>query len=133
LANDVIQAPRGVNAGVLQADRDGPDHLYQLSLSALRRWRSAPERLDGELYRPETLKKVEDELDALGPWEFDPPADLLATEKVGIGDSLSKFAHRHYGDAELWPTIYEANRDRILDPNEIFPGLEVRIPRLQGD
>ena len=70
---------------------------------------------------------------ALGPWEFDSPADLLATEKVGIGDSLSKFAHRHYGDAELWPVIYEANRDRILDPNEIFPGLEVRIPRLQGD
>lgn len=118
---------------MLAADRDGPQHLHQLSRSAIRRWRTAPGRLGGQLYRPETLKRVEGELDGLGSWEFNPPAVLIATERVGIGDSLSKFAHRHYGDAELWPVIFEANRDRILDPNEIFPGLEVRIPRLQAD
>lgn len=56
----------------------------------------------------------------------------MATEKVGIGDSLRKFAHRHYGNAELWPVIYEANHDRVLDPSEILPGLEVRIPRLES-
>lgn len=44
-------------------------------------------------------------------------------------DSLSRFAQRHYGDAELWPVIFEANRDTLDDPDEIFPGQQIRIPR----
>lgn len=116
-------------AGLLKDDRAGPDHAWQLSKSAVRRWRTSAERLGGEPYRPVTLDKVRESLGALGPWAFEAPADLIAEEKVLVGDTLSKFAHRHYGDAELWPVIFEANRDRILDPDEIFPGLEVRIPR----
>ena len=115
--------------GLIKGDREGPHHLWQLSKSAIRRWRTPPVALGGEAYRPGTLDHVKQELDALGTWSFDPPTDLVAEEKVGIGDSLSKFAHKHYGDAELWPEIYEANQDRILDEDEIFPGLSVRIPR----
>jgi len=115
--------------GLIKGDRDGPQHLWQLSNSAIRRWRTPASALGGEAYRPGTLDNVKQELNALGPWSFEPPTDLVTEEKVGIGDSLSKFAHKHYGDAELWPEIYEANRDRILDEDEIFPGLSVRIPR----
>jgi nucleoid-associated protein YgaU len=68
------------------------------------------------------------ELDALGPWGFQPPTDLLATEKVKVGDTLSEYAQQHYHDARLWPKIFEANRDTIDDPDEIFPGQEIRIP-----
>lgn len=114
--------------GLIKGDRDGPQHLWQLSNSAIRRWRTPASALGGEAYRPGTLDNVKQELNALGPWSFEPPTDLVTEEKVGIGDSLSKFAHKHYGDAELWPEIYEANRDRILDEDEIFPGLSVRIP-----
>ena len=116
--------------GMIKGDREGPQHLWQLSKSAIRRWRTRASALGGEAYRPGTLDGVRQELDALGSWSFEPPTDLVAEEKVGIGDSLSEFAHQHYGDAELWPEIYEANRDRILDEDEIFPGLSVRIPRL---
>jgi hypothetical protein len=42
------------------------------------------------------------ELDALGPWDFNPPPELLAIEKVKMRDTLSMYAHRHYGQAELW-------------------------------
>lgn len=115
--------------GMIKGDREGPQHLWQLSKSAIPRWRTPASALGGEAYRPGTLDGVRQELDALGSWSFEPPTDLVAEEKVGIGDSLSKFAHQHYGDAELWPEIYEANRDRILDEDEIFPGLSVRIPR----
>lgn len=66
----------------------------------------------------------------MGPWDFIPPADLLATEKVKVGDLLSTYAHRHYGKADLWPHILEANQDVLDDPDEIFPGQEIRIPRL---
>lgn len=114
---------------ILKEDREGPAHLWQLSHSAIRRWRTPAERLGGDSYRPATLGKVKDELDALGPWDFEPPMDLIATEKVRVGDTLSAYAKKHYGDAELWPDIYEANLDTIADADEIFPGQVVRIPR----
>ena len=116
---------------LLKEDRKGPEHLWQVAPAAIRRWRTPPERLGGEPYRPKSLAKVAAELDALGPWNFVPPTDLLATERVRTGDSLSAYALRHYGDAELWPRILEANEDVVTDPDQIFPGHSIRIPRLQ--
>ena len=43
-------------------------------------------------------------------------------------DSLSKIAQHHYGDASAWHRIYEANKDRIHDPDVIQPGWELRLP-----
>jgi nucleoid-associated protein YgaU len=47
---------------------------------------------------------------------------------VVSGDSLSKIAKREYGDAKLWPKIFEANKDLLKDPNKIFPGQKLKIP-----
>ncbi len=47
---------------------------------------------------------------------------------VVSGDSLSKIAKREYGDAKLWPRIFEANKDIIKDPNLIYPGQKLKIP-----
>jgi uncharacterized protein YidB (DUF937 family)/LysM repeat protein len=47
---------------------------------------------------------------------------------VVSGDSLSKIARRYYGDAKLWPRIFEANRDQIENPDLIRPGQKLRIP-----
>lgn len=47
---------------------------------------------------------------------------------VVSGDSLSKIAKRHYGDANLWPRIFEANRDQISNPDLIQPGQRLKIP-----
>ncbi len=47
---------------------------------------------------------------------------------VKSGDSLSKIAKEVYGDANRWPEIFEANKDKIKDPNLIYPGQELRIP-----
>lgn len=41
-----------------------------------------------------------------------------------------------YGDPWKWPILYEANRDRIPDPNNphlILPGMEMRIPSVDGE
>jgi nucleoid-associated protein YgaU len=49
------------------------------------------------------------------------------TYTVKSGDSLSKIGH-HHGVA--WREIYEANKDVIGDdPDKIFPGQTLRIPR----
>ena len=56
------------------------------------------------------------------------PMNAGRTYVVVSGDSLSKIAKRHYGDAQKWPRIYEANRNVIKDPDLIYPGQELRIP-----
>jgi nucleoid-associated protein YgaU len=44
------------------------------------------------------------------------------------GDTLSKIAKQHYGDANKYPKIFEANREVIKDADLIFPGQKIRIP-----
>lgn len=53
-----------------------------------------------------------------------------ATKKyvVKAGDTLTSIAAQMYGDGNLWPKIFEANKDIISDPNVIRPGQELRIP-----
>jgi LysM repeat protein len=48
---------------------------------------------------------------------------------VVAGDSLSLIAQRVYGDLFQWPRIYQANQDRIGNPNVLEIGWSLRIPR----
>jgi nucleoid-associated protein YgaU len=50
------------------------------------------------------------------------------TNVVKSGDSLSKIAKELLGDAGRWPELFEANKDKIKDPNLIYPGQELDIP-----
>jgi nucleoid-associated protein YgaU len=55
--------------------------------------------------------------------------DSGETYVVVKGDSLSKIAKREYGDANKWQAIYDANKDLINDPDLIYPGQELKLPR----
>ena len=57
-----------------------------------------------------------------------PASDAHDAYTVREGDTLSKIARAHYGDASKWPRIYEANRDIIEDPDLIYPGQTLTIP-----
>lgn len=50
------------------------------------------------------------------------------TYTVKSGDSLSKISKEFYGDAKQYMKIFEANTDRLSDPNRIQPGQELVIP-----
>ena len=54
------------------------------------------------------------------------------TYTVASGDTLSAIAQRHYGNASRWPMIFEANRDKLSDPDKIFPGQVLRLPADDG-
>lgn len=54
--------------------------------------------------------------------------DTARTYTVKSGDSLSKIAKREYGDAGKWNAIFEANRDKIKNPDLIHPGQVLNIP-----
>ena len=46
------------------------------------------------------------------------------------GDTLSKIAAAHYGSANKYPVIFEANKPMLKDPDKIYPGQNLRIPPL---
>jgi nucleoid-associated protein YgaU len=50
------------------------------------------------------------------------------TYTVVGGDSLSKIAKKFYGDANQWKKIFDANTDKIKNPDLIHPGQVLTIP-----
>jgi chromosome segregation ATPase len=73
-----------------------------------------------------TEKAVNDE-------KFDEKIDQLLSYKVKKGDYLSKIAERSeiygHGKYARWIEIYNANRDKIKNPDLILPGQNLVIPR----
>ncbi len=57
-----------------------------------------------------------------------PPVVEPRRYTVVAGDSLSKIAKRHYGDANQWRRIFDANRDQLTNPDLIHPGQVLNIP-----
>jgi len=47
---------------------------------------------------------------------------------VKEGDYLCKIARKYYSDCDKWKLLYEANKDKIKNPNLILPGLILDIP-----
>lgn len=57
-----------------------------------------------------------------------PTAGGAKTYEIQSGDTLSAIAQRHYGNANEWRKIYEANRNVIDDPDKIYPGQKITLP-----
>ncbi len=51
--------------------------------------------------------------------------------EIKKGDTLSHIAKQFYGNANKYPLIFEANREVIKDPDKIYPGQKIRIPKLK--
>ena len=50
------------------------------------------------------------------------------THEVQSGETLSAIAKQHYGDANAYQRIFEANRPMLKDADEIYPGQVLIIP-----
>ena len=55
-------------------------------------------------------------------------AAATRTYTVKPGDTLSKISKQFYGDANKYMKIFEANRDKLKDPDKIQVGQELVIP-----
>jgi LysM repeat protein len=64
--------------------------------------------------------------------EAEPAADDVTPTSVFYtvqkGDTLSKIAKEHYGNANAYNAIFEANKPMLKHPDKIFPGQVLRIP-----
>ena len=50
------------------------------------------------------------------------------TYTVQAGDTLSKIAKQHLGDAGVYMKIFELNKEQLTDPDKIKPGQVLRLP-----
>jgi len=144
-----------VKAG-LQDPEECIDELYALvgaTRSDVDNFRNAVNELDGKIKRkeapkadrqadlnalkmnkisalPEFFDKVHNKMQkALDEWIDAPP---VISYKVVRGDCLWDIAKKkeHYGNAFAWPVIYKANRDKIKNPDLIYPDQTFSIPPL---
>jgi len=134
--------------------RDKYAHAIQVA-KGFRMDGSADER-DGKLYFHGTVNsqdeanKIWDALKTVPDWRNDIVGDIKVSAKaesgasggasgattgtnattytVKPGDTLSKIAKQHLGDANAYTAIFEANRDQLSDPDKIKPGQVLKIP-----
>jgi len=50
------------------------------------------------------------------------------TYTVKAGDTLSKIAREHLGDANAYMKIFNENKDQLTDPDKIKPGQVLKLP-----
>lgn len=120
--------------------RDKYNHAIQTA-KGFRMEGSAEER-DGKLYikglvkSQDEVNKIWDAIKTVPDWRndivaevtIDPNAPKHETYTVKKGDTLSKIAKEHLGDANAYVKIFEANKDQLSDPDEIKPGQVLKIP-----
>ncbi|MDE2064392.1 MAG: LysM peptidoglycan-binding domain-containing protein, partial [Bradyrhizobium sp.] len=59
-------------------------------------------------------------------------ARAVSSKVVSHGDSLWRISRITYGDGSRYALVYQANRERIRNPNLIYPGQTLVLPR-KGD
>jgi nucleoid-associated protein YgaU len=107
----------------------------------LRMQGSADER-DGKLHFHGTVNtqaeanKIWDAIKTIPDWSTEIVADIKATGAaaettytVKSGDTLSKIAKEHLGDANAYMEIFNVNKDQLSDPDKIKPGQVLKIPQ----
>ncbi|MEP6782879.1 MAG: LysM peptidoglycan-binding domain-containing protein [Acidobacteriota bacterium] len=123
--------------------RDKYNHAIQTA-KELHMDGSAQER-DGKLYftgltkSQDEVNRIWDAIKVVPDWRNDIVGDIKvdpnapkqaagATYTVKAGDTLSKIAKEHLGDANAYMKIFEANKDQLSDPDKIKPGQVLKIP-----
>jgi LysM repeat protein len=129
--------------------REKYDHAIQVA-KGLRMQGSADEK-NGKLYFNGVVKSEDEKnqiwnaIKTVSSWQGDVVADIRVeaaaaaaaggpatkppeTYTVKAGDSLSKIAKEHLGNANAYMAIFNANRDILTDPDKIRPGMVLKLP-----
>ena len=121
--------------------RDKYNHAIQTA-KGFRMQGSAEER-DGKLYfkgvvkNQDEVNKIWDAIkvnsdwrnDIVGEITIDPNAKTeTSTYTVKAGDTLSKIAKEHLGNANAYMKIFDINKDQLSDPDKIKPGQVLKLP-----
>src|SRR5688572_10917137 len=121
-------------------------YAYAISQAKGKFHGSAEER-DGKLHWSGTVGSEEEKneiwqaIKTIPDWKNDVVADIKVTGTgaaasksaktytVKSGDTLSRIAKEHLGDANAYMDIFELNRDQLSDPDKIKPGQVLKLPQ----
>ena len=88
-------------------------------------------RFYGDEQGAELLRRKNESIESLGeglqifvPVRFD-----MRSHVVQEGESLWKIAEHYYASGSKWRLIYDANRETLRAPEDVKPGMKLKIPR----
>jgi nucleoid-associated protein YgaU len=126
--------------------------MYQWALkTAEGKFHGTTDERDGKLYFNGTVateaekNQIWDAIKTIPDWKNEIVADIQVTGgpaaapasaaatggrtyTVQSGDTLSKIAKQHLGNANDYMKIFELNRDQLSDPDKIKPGQVLKLP-----
>jgi nucleoid-associated protein YgaU len=127
-------------------------YSYAVQTAKDLRMQGSAEERDGKLHfkgttqTQEEANKIWDAIKTIPDWTSEVVADIKATGggaaagggasgaaaaqttyTVKPGDTLSKIAKQHLGDANAYMQIFNANKDQLSDPDKIKPGQVLRL------
>lgn len=86
-----------------------------------------------------TNRVSENELESRGADEVADPfnspreySEFIGTESIKKGSQLANIARKYYGHGYFWVYIYEANKEKIKNPNNVPIGVELQIPKVNS-
>jgi nucleoid-associated protein YgaU len=121
-------------------------YSYAVQTAKDLRMQGSAEEREGKLYfkgtteTQEQANKIWDAIKTIPDWKNEIVADIKATGggasagggsqtyTVKPGDTLSKIAKEHLGDANAYIDIFNANKDQLKDPDKIKPGQVLKLP-----
>jgi len=144
---DVVLSGRAESRGFVRVYLDN-EPVGTLPVNADGSWRSDLPQVDSGVYTlridevapsGEVVSRIESPFRREDPEkvaeamaeETATPGFAVATRTVQPGNTLWAFAEDRYGDGILYVEVYEANRDRIRDPDLIYPGQVFTLPRIE--
>lgn len=80
------------------------------------------------LEEPEEKIREDDYLNIDTVSEEKEDVDEYKVYEVKENDTLQKISRKFYGTTTKWSEIYEANKDVLGSPDQIFPGQTLKIP-----
>ena len=123
--------------------RDKYNHAIQTAKGV--KMQGAADERDGKLYfkgmvqNQDEVNEIWTAIKTVPDWRNDVVAEVTidpnakpaagATYTVKAGDTLSKIAKEHLGDANAYMKIFDANKGTLTDPDKIKPGQVLTMPK----
>ena len=96
----------------------------------------------GTVHSEDEKNQIWNAIKTVADWKNDINADITVvaapagaavgtsgkTYTVKAGDTLSKIAREHLGDANAYMKIFNENKDQLTDPDKIKPGQVLKLP-----